>query len=104
MMEVRRKWSNCSFCLSFLFQNDVSQSDVLLLGQILLLENSRSSNPLLGIYQDATATSAAGLGGKGCVYNQNVEDMIQSTGGMKIDQENLYAAGLFRSFQCSVLG
>ena len=42
-------------------------------GQVLLLENSRSSNPLLGMYQDATATSAAEMGGKGCIYNQNVE-------------------------------
>jgi methyltransferase OMS1 len=72
-------------------------------GQLLLLENSRSSNPLLGMYQDTTADAAAGMGGKGCVYNQNVEAMIQSTKGMKIEQQELYAAGLFRSFQCSVV-
>uniref|UniRef100_A0A7S1FY51 Methyltransferase domain-containing protein n=1 Tax=Corethron hystrix TaxID=216773 RepID=A0A7S1FY51_9STRA len=39
-------------------------------GQILLLENSRSSNSLLGWYQDFTAEAAASIGGKGCVYNQ----------------------------------
>ena len=72
-------------------------------GQVLLLENSRSSNPLLGMYQDATATSAAEMGGKGCVYNQNVESMIQSTPGMKIEKQDLYAVGLFRSFQCSIV-
>lgn len=72
-------------------------------GQVLLLENSRSSNPLLGMYQDATATSAAEMGGKGCVYNQNVESMIQSIPGMKIEKQDLYAVGLFRSFQCSIV-
>ena len=72
-------------------------------GQVLLLENSRSSNPLLGMYQDATATSAAEIGGKGCVYNQNVESMIQSTPGMTIEKQDLYAVGLFRSFQCSIV-
>lgn len=69
---------------------------------MLLLENSRSSIPLLGLYQDATATSAAEMGGKGCLYNQNVEAMIQATSGMKIEEHNLYAAGLFRSFRCVV--
>ena len=34
-------------------------------GKVLLLENSRSSNPLLGAYQDATADIAASSGGKG---------------------------------------
>lgn len=68
----------------------------------MLLENSRASNPLLGIYQDATAGAAADIGGKGCVYNQNVEGMIRSTKGMAIEQQDLYAAGLFRSFRCVV--
>jgi methyltransferase OMS1 len=71
-------------------------------GLVLLLENSRSSNPLLGIYQDATADAAASAGGKGCVYNQDVAAMIRSTRGMSIENEELYAAGLFRSYRCVI--
>jgi methyltransferase OMS1, mitochondrial len=69
-------------------------------GQILLLENSRSSNPWLGLYQDATAEAAASAGGKGCVYNQNVAAMIQkSIPKLAIKSEIPYAAGLFRAFE-----
>jgi methyltransferase OMS1 len=69
-------------------------------GQVLLIENTRSSNPLLGAYQDITATSAADMGGKGCLYNQDVGKMIQRTPGLKTLREEAYAAGLFRSFVC----
>ncbi|KAL7513048.1 hypothetical protein ACHAXN_012037 [Cyclotella atomus] len=69
-------------------------------GQILLIENTRSSNPLLGAYQDITASSAADLGGKGCLYNQNVGNMIENIQGLKLLREETYAAGLFRSFVC----
>jgi ubiquinone/menaquinone biosynthesis C-methylase UbiE len=72
-------------------------------GQLLLLENTRSSNPLLGIYQDATADFAAAAGGKGCVYNQDVASMIAATGRLKIESEQLYASGLFRSYKCTRL-
>lgn len=73
-------------------------------GRILLLENSRSSNPLLGAYQDITADAAASAGGKGCIYNQDVGAMIRATRGLGIVSEVPYAAGLFRSFEvtCSV--
>jgi methyltransferase OMS1 len=71
-------------------------------GKVLLLENSRSSNPLLGKYQDATATAAASAGGKGCVYNQDVRAMIEATKGFTVEHEEAFAAGLFRSFECSV--
>lgn len=71
-------------------------------GQILLLENTRSSNPLLGLYQDATAETAASAGGKGCLYNQDVTKLIQSTNGIEIVQENLFASGIFRSYLCQV--
>jgi hypothetical protein len=54
------------------------------------------------MYQDATADAAAGMGGKGCVYNQNVEAMTRSTKGMIIESQELYAAGLFRSFRCVI--
>jgi methyltransferase OMS1 len=68
--------------------------------QVLLLENSRSSNPLLGLYQDATADAAAMAGGKGCVYNQDVGALIRGTGRLIIKEEQSFAAGLFRSFVC----
>ena len=69
-------------------------------GKVLLIENTRSSNPFLGVYQDITATSAADLGGKGCLYNQDVGKMIQNTRGLRMLREEDYAAGLFRSFVC----
>ena len=75
---------------------DVVQPD----GRILLIENTRSSNPLLGMYQDATADLASQVGGRGCVYNQDVTDMIQKTPGLTIEKEDAYAAGLFRSYVC----
>ncbi|KAL9190446.1 hypothetical protein ACHAXT_007657 [Thalassiosira profunda] len=69
-------------------------------GQILLIENTRASNPLLGAYQDLTASAAADVGGKGCVYNQNVGEMIRQTRGLELVEEEAFAAGLFRSFVC----
>mmetsp|Transcript_20976 Transcript_20976/g.44900 ORF Transcript_20976/g.44900 Transcript_20976/m.44900 type:complete len:318 (+) Transcript_20976:99-1052(+) len=69
-------------------------------GRILLIENTRASNPLLGYYQDVTASAAADVGGKGCIYNQNVGDMIRRTKGLQITKEEAFAAGLFRSFTC----
>jgi methyltransferase OMS1 len=68
--------------------------------QVLLLENSRSSNRFLGLYQDATADAAAMAGGKGCVYNQDVGALIRGTGRLVIKKEQSFAAGLFRSFVC----
>lgn len=73
-------------------------------GVVLLLENSRSSNPVLGLYQDATADIAASAGGKGCAYNQDVPALIQSTKRLQIASETRYAAGLFRSFECQKNG
>lgn len=71
-------------------------------GKLLLLENSRSTNPLLAKYQDVTATTAALAGGKGCVYNQDVRAMLDATQGIVVEKEVAFAAGLFRSFECSV--
>lgn len=71
-------------------------------GQILLLENTRSSNPLFGVYQDATAELVASSGGKGCVYNQDVTKLIQSTSGIELVHENSFANGFFRSYLCRV--
>jgi methyltransferase OMS1, mitochondrial len=69
-------------------------------GLVLLLENNRSSNRLLGLYQDATAEAAASIGGKGCLYNQDVGTLIRKTGLLAIRQEQAYSAGLFRAFEC----
>lgn len=71
-------------------------------GQILLLENTRSSNPLLGLYQDTTAELVASSGGKGCFYNQDVKKLIQSATGIEIVNENSFANGFFRSYLCRV--
>mmetsp|Transcript_24445 Transcript_24445/g.44209 ORF Transcript_24445/g.44209 Transcript_24445/m.44209 type:complete len:353 (+) Transcript_24445:288-1346(+) len=70
-------------------------------GKILLLENSRANNPVLGWYQDLTASTAADNGGKGCMYNQDVSALIQQTRGLSIQSEHQFAAGLFRSFDCT---
>lgn len=70
-------------------------------GQVLLLENSRSSNIFLGRYQDATAETAANVGGRGCIYNQNIRQLIQSNKRLQIVDETEFAAGLFRSFRCT---
>jgi ubiquinone/menaquinone biosynthesis C-methylase UbiE len=70
-------------------------------GYILLIENTRSStNSLLGMYQDSTASMAAAFGGKGCVYNQNVKQMIETIDELIIVQEISFLSGLFTSFTC----
>jgi len=69
-------------------------------GQILLIENTKSSNALLGLYQDVTADTAAKMGGKGCVYNQDVRSFITQTDGLALASEEEYASGVFRSFVC----
>jgi len=69
-------------------------------GRLLLIENARSSNPALGFYQDLTSDAAAKMGGKGCVSNQNVGGFIRGTDGLEVLSEELFAAGLFRSFVC----
>jgi methyltransferase OMS1, mitochondrial len=67
--------------------------------QLLLLENSRSSNPMLGLYQDATADMASSVGGKGCVYNQDIGRLIRSNTHLAIVDETEIATGLFRLFR-----
>jgi len=69
-------------------------------GQIFLIENTRSSNPVLGAYQDITASAAAQMGGKGCLYNQDVGKMIRQTKGLQLVKEEAFAGGVFRSFVC----
>jgi len=69
-------------------------------GRILLIENTRSSNPVLGAYQDITASAAAQIGGKGCLYNQDVGKMIRETKELQLVKEEAFAGGVFRSFIC----
>lgn len=69
-------------------------------GKILLLENTKSSNPVLGWYQDLTAETAAKAGGKGCLYNQDVASLIRQA-GLNIIQEESFAAGVFRGYICT---
>lgn len=70
-------------------------------GQVLLIENSRSSNPFLGLYQDATADAVASMGGKGCLYNQDVGRLLRES-KVKVRKEQQFAGGVFRSFVCTV--
>ena len=71
-------------------------------GQILLIENTKSSNALIGLYQDVTADAAAKMGGKGCVSNQDVRSLILQTDGLTLVSEEEYASGVFRSFVCTL--
>ena len=67
-------------------------------GQLLLLEHSRSTVPILGVYQDITAVPIARFGGKGCVWNQNVQQLL-SDNGLEVSGHNQYLSGLISSFQ-----
>jgi hypothetical protein len=51
-------------------------------------------------YQNITAETAASAGGKGCVYNQDVQALIKNTRGLTIEKETSYVTRLFRSFIC----
>lgn len=68
-------------------------------GAVLLLENSRSQNALLGWYQDITAETAAFAGGKGCIYNQDVIKMITNN-ELLIRESEEFGGGVFRSVIC----
>lgn len=59
--------------------------------RVLLLEHSRSSNPVLATYQDVTAEPTAAMS-KGCYPNQDVIAMVRST-GFKILKQERHLAG-----------
>lgn len=50
-------------------------------GRLLLLEHARSEQPMLGAYQDATANAiVASGGGRGCLWNQRVGELVAGAG------------------------
>ena len=67
-------------------------------GRILLLENARPSNALLGAYVDATAGFVANNGGKGCRYDQDVEALARAA-GLRVVRSERFGGGFFGSFE-----
>ena len=67
-------------------------------GRILLLENARPSNALLGAYVDATAGAVAKYGGKGCRYDQDVEALARAA-GLRVVRSERFGGGFFGSFE-----
>lgn len=65
-------------------------------GSLLLLEHTRSKIPLLGAYQDITATPVAEFG-KGCYWNQNIDEMIQSQ-HLDLMEKEEYLFGLITGY------
>eukprot|EP00638_Chattonella_subsalsa_P002177 CAMPEP_0117752282 /NCGR_PEP_ID=MMETSP0947-20121206/11515_1 /TAXON_ID=44440 /ORGANISM="Chattonella subsalsa, Strain CCMP2191" /LENGTH=264 /DNA_ID=CAMNT_0005570899 /DNA_START=394 /DNA_END=1188 /DNA_ORIENTATION=- len=63
-------------------------------GRILLLENNRAENNLIGAYQDLTAPIVAEFGGKGCFYNQDVAKLVKKA-GLEIVSSKKVLGGLF---------
>lgn len=63
-------------------------------GRLLLLEHSRSGLPLLGWWQDVSA-SAVASSGKGCYWNQDVNRLVQRA-GFKILRQQEFLAGTVR--------
>ena len=69
-------------------------------GLIFLIDNTRTNNQLLGKYQNITVYFAVKLGGKGCVYNQDVKYLIQSIDRLNMVSQNFFTVDLFKSFVC----
>lgn len=65
-------------------------------GRLLLLEHSRSDNPLLGWYQDVSAPAVAATG-KGCYWNQRVVELVDATPGVAVQDATTHLGGLLTS-------
>ena len=65
-------------------------------GRLLLLEHSRSAVPGLGLYQDLTAPAVAALGGKGCMWNQDVLGLVRQA-GLRVVSAQPHLGGLLVS-------
>lgn len=66
-------------------------------GRVLLLENTRPDNWVLGAYVDATAAFIADNGGKGCRYDVDVPKLVDEA-GLRVDSASSYFAGFFKAF------
>eukprot|EP00887_Chlorella_sp_A99_P004799 scaffold4.g4799.t1 len=69
-------------------------------GRLLLLEHARSRAPLLGAYQDATAATIAAGGGRGCVWNQRVPELVAAA-GFQVLQLKEHLGGLLVSLEAA---
>lgn len=67
-------------------------------GKLLLLEHTKSQLPGLGTYQDIVAKPVKALG-KGCAWNQNVDQII-SDNGLNVKTRESRLAGLVTLYTC----
>lgn len=73
-------------------------------GKLVLVEHSRvSKNKALALYQDATAglIASGNGGGKGCVWNQDVPELLREA-GFEVEKEERVAGGTVGLFVCRV--
>jgi hypothetical protein len=55
-------------------------------------------NHMLNLTTTSSSSTTTTTTTTGCVYNQNVREMIQQTNGLHLVKEDEFAAGFFRSF------